>query len=300
MRFEFIKEHQEEFEVNVMCDVLEVSRSGFYAWCERPASDRTLANEALLIEIKRVFAENRCLYGPLRVWKALKEQEIPCSKGRVERLMRENGIRVQPKKRYTVTTQADESKIPAPNLLDRDFSAERPNRKWVADITYIWTQEGWLYLAGVMDLFSRRIVGWAMAEHMTAQLVCDAFDMAIQQRKPDEGLLHHSDRGSQYTSHLFQDRLHSVKAIASMSRKGNCYDNAAMESFFGTLKSELVDRTTYRTRAEAQTDVFFYIEGFYNRTRLHSYLGYKSPQSFEENYLQQQQLDLLMCPLISG
>ena len=300
MRFEFIKEHQEEFEVSVMCDVLEVSRSGFYAWCERPASERALANEALLVEIKRIFAENRCLYGPVRVWKALQEQGIPCGKGRVERLMRENGIRVQPKKRYTVTTQADESKIPAPNLLDRDFSAEKPNRKWVADITYIWTQEGWLYLAGVMDLFSRRIVGWAMAEHMTAQLVCDAFDMAIQQRKPDEGLLHHSDRGSQYTSHLFQDRLHSAKAIASMSRKGNCYDNAAMESFFGTLKSELVDRTTYRTRAEAQTDVFFYIEGFYNRTRLHSYLGYKSPQTFEENYLQQQQLDLSSCPLISG
>lgn len=283
-----------------MCDVLEVSRSGFYAWCERSASERALANEALLIEIKRVFAENRCLYGSFHVWKALQKQEISCSKGRAERLMRENDIRVQPKKRYTVTTQADEGKILAPNLHNRDFSAAKPNRKWVADITYIWTQEGGVYLAGVMDLFSRHIVGWAMAEYMTAQLVCAAFDMAIQQRNLGQGLLHHSDRGSQYTSHLFQDRLHSVRAIASMSRKANCYDNAAMESFFGTLKSALVDRTTYRTRAEAQTDVFFYIEGFYNRTRLHSYLGYKSPQSFEESYLQQQQLDLLLCPLISG
>ena len=282
-----------------MCRVLGVSRSGYYAWCERPESYRSRVDKQLIQEIKRIFLANRSVYGPLRVWKALKEHGIACGKGRVERLMRAIGLRIKRRKRFTVTTQVDESKRPAPNLLNREFSASSPNRKWVADITYIWTEEGWLYLAAVLDLFSRRIVGWAMADHMPAQLVCAAFDMAVKQRQPAPGLLHHSDRGSQYTSQLLQQRLKATKAVASMSRKGNCYDNAVIESFFGTLKSELVDRTTYRSRAEAETDIFFYIEGFYNRTRLHSTLGYKSPLAYEEAYLQQQS-DLLACPLKSG
>lgn len=265
-----------------MCRVLSVSRSGYYAWRKRPVSQRELANQQLLKEIKRVHAENRGLYGPLRVWKELKAQNIACGKGRIERLMRLHGIRVKQPRRYTVTTQVDPTKIPAPNVLNREFSAAGPNQKWCADITYVGTQQGWLYLAAVLDLYSRRVVGWAMASQMTAQLVCDAFDMAVAQRNPSKGLLHHSDRGSQYTSDRFQKRLAKLDATVSMSRKGNCYDNAVMESFFGTLKTELVERTTYRTRAEAETDIFFYIEGFYNRTRLHSTLDFVSPQTYEE------------------
>lgn len=176
--------------------------------------------------------------------------------------MRQHKIRMRRPQRYTVTTQADPSKMPAPNVLDQDFSATAQNQKWCADITYVRTQEGWLYVASVLDLYSRRIVGWSMASHMKAQLVCDDLDMAIAQRQPKRGLLYPSDRGSQYTSDDFQKRLAKMEAVVSMSCKGNCYDNAAVESFFGPLKSELVDRTTYRTRAEAETDIFFYIEGF--------------------------------------
>lgn len=283
----------------VMCRVLEVSRSGYYAWHERPESEHARRDRELLPEIRRVFAENRFVYGALRVWKALKKQGVACGRGRVERLMREHDIRAKRRRRFTVTTKSDPTKTPAPNLLDRDFTAPAPNRKWCSDISFIETQEGWLYLAAILDLYSRKIVGWAMGGEIDAALVCRAWDMAVAQRQPAPGLLHHSDRGSQYTSHLFQQRLRSANAVVSMSRKGNCYDNAAMESFFGTLKTELVDRTTYRTRAEAETDIFFYIEGFYNRTRLHSTNDFVSPQDFEEAF-DKQKSDSSTCPLILG
>lgn len=275
-----------------MCRVLEVSRSGYYAWVDRPLSERAKSDKQLMAIIKALFIKNRGVYGAKRLWKALKERGVACGRGRVARLMRQLGLRAKLPKRFTVTTQADARKTPAANLLNRDFSADHPNEKWCADITYIWTDEGWLYLAAVLDLYSRRIVGWAMDSQMASQLVCDAWEMAIQQRRPATGLLHHSDRGSQYTSDQFQTCLQDAQAVASMSRKGNCYDNAAMESFFGTLKVELVSRTTYRTRKEAKTDIFFYIEGFYNRTRLHSTLGYMSPEAYEAQFLQQEIMTL--------
>jgi transposase InsO family protein len=288
VRFKFIDEHQKEFEVSVMCRVLEVSRSGYYEWRNRRASQRKIANDKLAEEIKRVYEKNRRAYGQVRVWKALNKAGIACGRDRVGRLMRENGLRGKRLKRFIRTTLADSSKTPAPNLLNRQFAAQKPNLKLVGDITYIPTGQGWLYLAVVIDLFSRRVVGWAMADHMRSELVCTAFEMALRQRQPAVGMLFHSDRGSQYTSDDFRKLLADNGVTASMSRKGNCWDNAVAESFFASLKTELADSASYATRQDAETDIFFYIEGFYNRTRLHSYLDYCSPAEFETNFEQQQ------------
>lgn len=292
----FIHEHRDEFEVSVMCRILEVSRSGFYAWCNRRASQREIANEQLAEEIKRIYDDNRQVYGSVRVWQALKKAGIPCGRDRVARLMRENGLRGKRLKRRTITTIADESKSPAPNRLQRQFDADKPNTKWVGDISYIPTGQGWLYLAVVIDLFSRRVVGWAMAPHMRASLVCDAFAMALRQRRP-AGLLFHSDRGCQYTSSEFCSLLADNDMTASMSRRGNCLDNAVAESFFATIKTELVDDATYATHQQAETDIFFYIEGFYNRTRLHSHLSYCSPAEFEADFQLQQAQTLAILPV---
>lgn len=286
MRFQFVEMHREEFDVQIMCDVLDVSRSGYYAWRTRRASRREMADAEYMKEIERIFDESRETYGYERIWAALRAEGIPCGKHRVRRLMRQTGLMVKQRKQYKRTTIANPEHEPAPNLLQGDFAAERPDAKWCADITYIHTQEGWLYLAVILDLFSRRIVGWAMDGHMTAQLVCTALKMALQQRRPEGPLIHHSDRGSQYTSFAFQELLAQNGITCSMSGQGNCYDNAPVESFFGTLKTELVHHVVYWTRQHAKTDIFFYINGFYNRNRRHTTLDYLSPEAYEAAFVQ--------------
>ncbi len=264
-----------------MCEVLNVSRSGYYAWRSRSASQREMADAEYTKQIKQIFNDSRQTYGYESIWHKLQDDGIPCGKHRVRRLMHQEGLVVKQMKRYKRTTKANPDHQPAPNVLDGDFKAERPDAKWCADITYIPTQEGWLYLAVILDLFSRRIVGWAMDARMTKQLVSDALQMALRQRQPTGPLIHHSDRGSQYTSHDFQELLADNEITPSMSGRGNCYDNAPAESFIGTLKMELVHHAVYRTRQDAMTDIFFYIEGFHNRTRRHTALAFLSPAEFE-------------------
>ena len=273
-----------------MCEVLDVSRSGYYTWRSRPASVREMADKRYLAKIKQIHNETKQRYGYERIWLALQQQAIDCGKHRVRRLMRQEGLVAIQTKRYKRTTKANPEHRPAPNLLEGDFWTDKPNTKWSADITYIPTQEGWLYLAVILDLFSRRIVGWAMNARMTQQLVSAALQMALDQRRPAGPLVHHSDRGSQYTGRTFQNLLASHGITPSMSGRGNCYDNAPVESFFGTLKGELVNHAVYRTRQEAMTDIFLYLEGFYNRTRLHSTIGFQSPAEFEAAYAQKASL----------
>lgn len=281
MRYQFIEMHREQFDVQVMCQAMQVSRSGYYAWRSRTASKREMADSLFTKEIRRVFEESRKTYGYERIWRVLLSARILCGKHRVRRLMRQAELVVKQTKGYKRTTRRNPAHQAAPNLLEGDFEAAQPNSKWCADITYIPTQEGWLYLAVILDLFSRRIVGWAMDERMTQQLVCTALEMALGQRQPAGSLIHHSDRGSQYTSTAFQTTLAANGLTPSMSGRGNCYDNASVESFFGTLKSELVNHVAYQTRRQAITDIFFYIEAFYNRTRRHSSLGFLSPADYE-------------------
>ena len=292
MRFEFIDRHREKFEINIMCQVLQVSKSGYYAWRKRAASQREIANQQLFNDIQRVFHENRQVYGAVRIWKALHKEGIKCGRDRVARLMKDNKLRCKRPKRRFVTTKADKSKRPAPNLLDQQFDATAPDKKWCSDITYIPTDEGWLFLAVTLDLYSRKVVGWAMDRTITAQLVCSAYQMALAQRKPAPGLIHHSDRGSQYTSYDFQNLMTHSKAQASMSAKGNCYDNAVSESFFATLKTELVPNNGYEKRSIGRGDIFTYIEGFYNRKRLHSSIGYHSPEEYEAIYWENQSIGM--------
>jgi transposase InsO family protein len=296
MRYQFVEDHREEFMVTLMCRVLDVSPGGYYVWRKRPSSQREMANQELLKEIKAVHEKSNGTYGSPRIYHELKEK-VDCSESRVARLMQKHGIAAKQKKRYKRTTKANSGHPVAPNLLDRDFTATAPNQKWTTDITYIPTLEGWLYLAVALDLFSRRIVGWAMSARMTSSLVIDALQMAIQRRQPPTGLLHHSDRGSQYTGQPYQQLLKDNHFIVSMSGTGNCYDNAPTESFFGSLKTEHVHHVLYESRAQARTDIFFYIEAFYNRQRLHSTLGYVSPEAYEAAYHQRQhQLALTPCP----
>jgi transposase InsO family protein len=250
-----------------MCEVLNVTRSGYYAWRNRPPSQREMANQRLVKQIRAIHQDSYGTYGSPRVFHALLALGMKCSKNRVARLMRRYGIRAKQTRRYKVTTKRNKAHPVAPNLLKRDFTAERPNRKWLADITYIATAEGWLYLATILDLYSRRIVGWSMSERMTSALVENALEMAVDRRQPSAGLIHHSDQGSQYTGHIYQQLLSKYAIQTSMNSVGSYYDNAPMESFFGTLKSELVHHAVYHTRQEARTDLFFYIEAFYNRRR---------------------------------
>lgn len=267
-----------------MCQVLGVSASGYYAWRQRRPSARQKANEAMVKRIRAIHAESDATYGSPRVHADLVAQGIQCNKKRVERLMRIHHIQAKHRKRWRPRTTDSRHNLPvAPNVLNREFEAEAPDQKWVTDITYIPTAEGWLYLAAVMDLYSRRIVGWSMASRQTSKLVKDALKLAVAQRQPGAGLVHHSDRGSQYASADYQVLLTARGMVPSMSRKGNCYDNAPMESFFGTLKSERVHHCRYRTRADARQDIFRYIEVFYNRKRRHSALGYMSPSQFEQS-----------------
>jgi putative transposase len=296
VRFQFIAEHQDVFPVNHMCKVLNVSRSGYYTWCTRPPSQREMANQKLLEQIKKVHRESDETYGSPRIYHALLKLGRKCSVNRVARLMRRNGIQAKQKRRFKTTTKRNQAHPVAPNRLKRDFTAEQPDQKWLGDITYIPTQEGWLYLAAILDLYTRRIVGWAMADRMTSALTIQALEMALRQRKPAAGTVFHSDRGSQYTDQKYQALLQAHCIQVSMNGVGSWYDNAPMESFFGTLKSERVHHCSYQTREEARTDLFFYIEAFYNRRRLHSALGYLSPEAFEKAHYQQPEYGLTLCP----
>ena len=284
MIFRFMHKHQTEFPVTVMSDVLSVSRSGYYAWLKRPASGRKQANAELLEKIRIVHRDSDKSYGSPRVHRALKEQGDSYGKNRVARLMREDGLRSKTKWRFKATTDSKHHLPVAPNLLNRDFHPGKPDEVYTGDITYVWTAEGWLYLAVVMDLFSRAVVGWAMDKRMTRQLVMNALTMAVQRRATPSGIIFHSDRGSQYASDDFQSLLSQYGMRCSMSRKGDCWDNAPVESFFGTLKRELIFHRKYLTRFHARQNIFDYIERFYNRRRLHSTLGYKSPAAYEAAY----------------
>ncbi|MGC4411321.1 IS3 family transposase (plasmid) [Rhizobium rosettiformans] len=280
MKFAFIAKHRSIWPVAWLCEALGVSRSGFHAWLNRSPSQHARYDEALLDKIKDSFKDSDRTYGARRVWHDLLAEGLSCGLHRVERLMRENALRARPRRRGLPKDDGERPVI-MPNVLDRQFAAARPNQKWVADFTYLWTAEGWLYVAVVIDLFSRRVVGWSMSTNMTAQLVTDALIMAIWRRGKPDALLHHSDQGSQYTSEQFQRLMADHGITCSMSRSGNVWDNAAMESFFSSLKTERTARKVYRTRDDAKADVFDYIERFYNPKRRHSTLGYLSPMEFE-------------------
>ena len=280
MRFAFIAKHRGIWPVAWMCGALGVSRSGFHGWLTRAPSQRAQDDEHMGTKVRASHVGSDRTYGARRVWHDLLADGMSCGLHRVERLMRELGLRARPRRRGLPKDQGERSVI-AGNVLDRQFTADRANQKWVADFTYIWTAEGWLYVAAVIDLFSRRVVGWSMSDSMTAQFVTDALIMAIWRRGKPDALLHHSDQGSQYTSEQFQRLLADNNVTCSMSRSGNVWDNAAMESFFSSLKTERVSKKVYRTRTQAKADVFDYIECFYNPTRRHSTLGYLSPIDFE-------------------
>jgi len=281
MRYAFIAAHEGAYGVKRMCQALRVRRSGYYAWRSRAAGLREQANQRLVAEIQTAHQASRQTYGSPRIHATLRRKGICCGRNRVARLMRRHGIAARrPRRRFPVTTQRQAGAIPAPNRLNQEFSAPAPNRKWVTDITYIDTVEGWLYLASVLDLYSRMVVGWAMSEQIDAALVEAAWTMAVLRRNPPPGLLLHSDQGSQFTSLAYQQALAIQECQVSMSRVGNCYDNAVMESFFGTLKMECASRQ-FASRAQARTAIFEYIEAWYNRQRLHSSLGYLSPLEFE-------------------
>ena len=282
MRFQFIADYRHEFPVRRMCQVLQVSASGFYAWRRRKPSACKMANEKLSAQIKQVYKESRGTYGSPRIHAMLVEQGIICGIHRVARLMQKQGLRAKGKRRYKRTTNSRHAYPVVPNLLNRQFEAKAPNQKWVGDITYIPTGEGWLYLAAIMDLYSRQVVGWAMDANMKQELTLTALNMAISQRKPPPGLLHHTDRGRQYAANQYRGLLQRHQLQVSMSRSGNCYDNAPMESFFATLKAELAHYGHYTTRRQARAEIFEYVEVFYNRQRRHSSLGYLSPLQFEQ------------------
>jgi len=282
VRYAFIRDYRSEFRVSKMCEVLEVSRSRFYAWLRNPESKCKRDNRMLQSAIRVAFTKSRQTYGSPRLTVELQESGVCCSENRVARLMNQSGIRAVGKRKYRVTTQSKHSHPVAENLLNRNFSADKPNAAWLSDITYIWTTEGWLYLAGVIDVHSRMLVGWSMGSRITAELTLEALSQAISKRNVTPKLMHHSDRGSQYAAGKYQKLLKKTKMICSMSRKGNCWDNAPMESFFATLKAELVYREQFKTRQEAKAKIFEYIEVFYNRQRRHSTLGNISPVDFEK------------------
>jgi transposase InsO family protein len=282
MKYRFIEEHKQEFAIVVMCHVLSVSESGFYAWRKRPTCRRKREDAHLTQEIQQVFETHHGRYGSPRIHRDLRDEGIRCSRKRVARLMRAEELSARSKRRKVITTKRDETHPVALNVLNRDFHAEEPDKKWATDITYIPTKQGWLYLAVILDLYSRMVVGWSMSGNCDENLVEHALEQALARRRPKAGLLHHSDRGSQYTSHAYQAYLRRYGIQSSMSRKGNCWDNAAMESFFGTLKDECVRETFYSSHEEARSELFIYIEAYYNRVRRHSTLGYMSPLQYEK------------------
>ncbi len=281
MRFAFVEEHRSQLPVNRLCQIMTVSPRGYRAYRSRPISQRQREDMVLLAHIREQHRLSLNSYGRPRMTEELKEIGLEVGHRRVGRLMRQNGISVVRTHKHKVTTDSNHKFDVAPNLLNRNFAADRPNQKWVVDISYIWTREGWLYLAAVLDLYSRRVIGWAVSNRMKRDLAIRALEMAIALRRPPKGCVHHSDRGSQYCSHDYQKLLRQNGFKVSMSGKGNCYDNAAMETFFKTIKAELIWRQFWQTRRAAEIAIFEYINGFYNPRRRHSALGWKSPLAFE-------------------
>jgi len=282
VKYSWIKEHDKEFPTAVMCKVLRVSDSGYDDRLKHKPSDGQQKRQNIAQAAARFYFESERIYGYRKIYEDLREANIDCCMETVRRIMHQIGLFSRVKRKFVHTTDSDHDMAVAENLLNRDFTSVSPNQKWAADITYISTDQGWLYLAAVMDLYSRRIIGWAMSEHIDSDLVTSALQMAISQRKPQTGLLHHSDRGSRYASDDFQDLLEDNGIVCSMSRKGDCWDNACMESFFGSLKTEWVRDKKYSSFTEAKKDIFKYVEIFYNRRRRHASLGYLSPAAYEE------------------
>ncbi len=281
MRYDFIERHRGRWPVRLMCRVLAVSPGGYYDWRGRPTSERTQRREALVVAIKAVHREVKARYGSPRIHAELVARGMPCGVNTVAKLMRDEGIAAKTKRKFRCTTDSNHDRPVAENVLDRQFEPAAANQAWTADITYVATGEGWLYLAAVEDLYSRRIVGWSMSSRIDSRLVVDALEMAVAWRLPGEGLVAHSDRGSQYASEHYQGLLSGRGIVCSMSRRANCWDNAPMESFFASLKKELTRGEIFATRAEARANLFEYIEIFYNRVRRHSSLGYRSPIEYE-------------------
>lgn len=282
MKYAFIESNQETFAVTRMCDMMDVSQSAYYDWLKRPESARSLEDRRLGEKVKKSHEKSRETYGARRIRQDLVEDDELISRTRVGRLMKQQGLESKVKRKFKATTNSNHGRPVAPNLLDREFQVDQLDTVYAGDITYIPTDEGWLYLAVLLDLCSRAVVGWAMSERMTAQLVNDALMMAIWKRKPPKGLMVHSDRGSQYASDLYQKTIKDNGFICSMSRKGNCWDNSPSESFFHTLKTELTHHSRYQTRQEAKQEIFEYIEVFYNRQRRHSTIGYQTPLGYEK------------------
>jgi putative transposase len=290
VRYQFIhkliqEQHQGRFSLGALCRVMSVSRAGYHAWRNRQPSRREREETELLARIKAAHEQSRGTYGSPRIHQELKANGVACGRHRTARIMRKHGITARPKRRFVVTTDSRHNLPVAENLLGQQFGSEKPNARWVADITYVWTGEGWLYLAVILDLWSRRVVGWAMDKSLDRSLVIAALNAALRLRHPTEALICHSDRGCQYASSDYQERLSAAGIVCSMSRKGNCYDNAPVESFFASLKRELVNRCAFQTRDQARQAIFWWIEVWYNRKRRHSALGYLSPEQFERQHL---------------
>lgn len=276
-----MKENRKKYPIWLMCKILEVSRAGYYHWGKRKVCRRNLEDQRLLEIIRYHYNRSRGTYGLPRIYAVIRKEGLKVNKKKISRLMRVNKIRAKTKRKFKVTTVRRSKALASQNLLEGKFNSERENRLWTSDITYIWTKEGWLYLAVIMDVYSRKIVGWSLGSSLNAELVLKSLRMAIVQRNPKEGIIFHSDRGSQYSSSSVREFLKSYKIIQSMSSTGNCYDNAITESFFHTLKTELIFWNRYQSREEAKRSIFYYIEIFYNRQRLHSSLNYLSPEEFE-------------------
>lgn len=285
MKYGFIEEYRYEHRIDRMCRVLQVSRSGYYRWWRQREKKREARDKALLEHIKVAYERGRGTYGSPRITAELREQGIRCSENRIARIMRKYGIIAKTKRKFKVTTQSKHNKPVAANLVKQEFVAQKPNYLWTSDITYVWTREGWLYLAIILDVFSRFIVGWSLSSRLTTELVVGAFKRALQHRQLTPDMVFHSDRGSQYADEKIRLALQQLGMRQSMSGKGNCYDNAITESAFGTIKTELIYFHRYETRQEAASSIFEYIEVFYNRQRRHSSLNYKSPFDFEQQHL---------------
>lgn len=284
MKYAFIQQQRPDYSLVRLCSALRVSRSGYYAWRQRPLSIRQRANEGLLQAIQRIHVQSKGCYGILKCWQQLKREGMDCGRARIAKLRQAHGIYAKRRQRFVVTTRSKHRYWIAPNRLKRDFTANQPNRVWVGDVTFIATRSGWLYLAVLLDLYSRKVVGWSMSASNNGPLVEEALKMAIEQRKPKPGLIHHTDRGSTYATQSYRDLLAQHGMVSSMSRKKDCWDNAVAESFFATLKNELTHDKTFNTREEARTAIFEYMEIFYNRQRLHQTLNYQTPEQYELMY----------------
>jgi putative transposase len=284
VKYAFIRAHTDEFRIARMCTVLRVSRSGYYDWLCRPESARAKRDRALLVQIRQTHLDGRRAYGAVKTWEALNERGISCGKHQVARLRQHEGIVAERKRRFRLTVENHYTAPPAPNLVQRVFTVTQPNRVWVGDMTFIRTRAGFLYLAVLLDLFARKVVGWSMHDRPSLEVALNALDMALARRRPAPGLIHHTDQGALYSAHAYRGRMHAHGLIPSMSARGNCYDNAVAESFFSSLKNELVHHRDFPNREAARAEIFDYIEVFYNRQRLHQTLGYLTPLQFERRY----------------